>query len=77
MATCENFEQNDEEQLTIYDLIDKMQEYLHNSDEDAYDRVFMNLKLKKHFGDRLLLSLGQGKATSNILTRRESADEIL
>ena len=40
-------------------------------------RIFMSFKLREYFGERLLVSSGSGKAASNILTLRESADDIL
>ena len=39
-------EENDEEQITITDLVNKMQEYLQGSEEQAYSAVYMKAKLK-------------------------------
>ena len=77
MFTCEYFEQNDEENVSICDLIGKMQEYLDGSGEDAYNRKFMIEKLKEHYGDEVIISSRRGQGISNVLTLRESADKVL
>ena len=74
VCTCEYFKQNDEENVSICDLIGKMQEYLDGSEEDSYSRKFMIEKLKEHYGDEVIISSRRGKGISNVLTLRESAD---
>ena len=76
-STCEYFEQNDEENVSICDLIGKMQEYLDGSGEDAYNRKFMIEKLKENYGDEVIISSRRGQGISNVLTLRESADKVL
>jgi len=46
-------EENDEEQITIADLVNKMQEYLEGPEEQAYSAVYMKEKLKEHFEDKI------------------------
>ena len=41
-------EESDEEQITITDLVNKMQEYLQGSEEQTYSAVYMKAKLKEH-----------------------------
>ena len=77
VCTCEYFKQNDEENVSTCDLIGKMQEYLDDSGEDAYNRNFMIEKLKEHYGDEVIISSRRGQGISNVLTLRESADKVL
>ena len=77
MCTCEYFEQNDEENVSICDLIGNMQEYLDGSGEDAYNRKFMIEKLKEHYDDEVIIYSRHGQGISNVLTLRESADKVL
>lgn len=48
-------EENDKEQITITDLINKMQDYLEGSKEQAYSAVYMKAKLQEHFGDKIVV----------------------
>ena len=50
------FRENDEEQLTISDLIGKMQECLKGSGCQAYSEVYMKQKLKEEFGDEIIIT---------------------
>ena len=64
-------EENDGEQMTISDLISKMEVILDGSEYSAYSRVHMCSKLKGHFGDRLVITHINGK--SNVVTFRNTA----
>ena len=68
-------EENDDEQITISDLISKMEVILDGSEYSAYGRVHMCSKLKEHFGDRLVITHINGK--SNVVTFRNTAAAIL
>ena len=46
-------EENDDEQITINDLICRMEDNLADSEYDAYSYVHMQLKLQEHFGGRM------------------------
>ena len=75
LSTCNYFENNDEEQLTIADLIEKMQKILQDSEETAYDRRHMKRKLLDHYGSDVIISGESGK--SDIITYRQNANSIL
>ena len=63
-------EENDEEQITITDLVNKMQEYLQGSEEQVYSTVYMKAKLKKHFGNKIVVTNLHKKA--NVVTFHHS-----
>ena len=67
-------EENDDEQITISDLISKMEVILDSSEYSAYSR-YMCSKLKEHFGDGLVITHINGK--SNVVTFRNTAAAIL
>ena len=54
---CAFFEDNDEEQLSITDLANKMEEYLHESESGAYGNQYLKCQLMKHYGDSIYLWL--------------------
>ena len=45
---CTYFEENDEGQLTITDLSNKMKEYLHDSDSSGYGNQYLKSSCKKN-----------------------------
>ena len=65
------FRDNDEEQLTITDLIGKMQDCL----KSAYSQVYMKNKLKEEFGDDILITQMNGKP--DVVTFRSTASSII
>ena len=68
-------EDNNDEQITITDLIDKMDELLVDSDSAAYGHTHMKAKLKEHFGDQIIITEINGKV--NVVTFRGTADAVL
>ena len=68
-------EENDEEQVTITDLVNKMQEYLQGSEEQAYSAVYMKAKLKEHFGDKIVVTNLHKKA--NVVTFHHTVSSII
>ena len=54
-------EENDDEQITIGDLINKMREYLENTEYLPYSSPHMKSKLKGHFGDKIIITTVAGK----------------
>lgn len=72
---CAFFEDNDEEQLTVTDLTNKMKEYLHDSESSAYGNYYMKSKLLTHYGDSIFVSEGNGQ--HDIVTFREKTSKIL
>ena len=64
-------EDNDDEQITVGDLVEKMD----NTDSEAYGRSHMKTKLLEHFGDKIILTDINGKP--NVVTFRTTAKAIL
>ena len=73
--TCIYFEENDEEQLKLSELVEIMQSYLKDSEMSAYERKHMQRKLVDHYGDEIIIASGDGKST--LITLRKSVDSIL
>ena len=72
---CAFFEDNDEEQLSITDLANKMEEYLHESECGAYGNQYLKCQLMKHYGDSIFVAEGDG--LQDIVTFRERTGRIL
>ncbi|CAB4012963.1 Hypothetical predicted protein [Paramuricea clavata] len=68
-------EENDEEQFTVNDLCDKMNDFLKSSDDEAYSAVYMKDKLNDHFSDKVVITTIKNKA--NIVTLRKTAASII
>ena len=68
-------ESNDEEQITINELIDKMKEYLEDTDFQPYSFPYMKKRINDHFKDRIIITELDGK--SNVVTFRSTAFNIL
>ena len=68
-------EDNDNEQLTVNDLVNKMGEYLHDSGLQAYSFPYMKTEITNHFGDRIIIAERNGK--SNVVTFHTTASKIL
>ena len=68
-------EENDEEQNAITDLDNKMQEFLQCSEEQAHSAVYMKVKLKKHFGDKIVVTNLHKKA--NVVTFHHTVSSII
>lgn len=67
--------QDNEEFLTVYDLIKKMEEYLEGSGEEAYSHTYMKVKLKEHFGNEVFIT---SKSThQNLVYLRQTASTII
>lgn len=75
LRMCAFFEDNDEEQLSITDLANKMEEYLHESESSAYGNQYLKCKLMKHYGDSIFVAEGDG--LQDIVTFRERTGQIL
>ena len=61
--------------MVVGDLISKMEEYLEGSQNSAYERRHTKRKLLEHYGENITISNEKGK--SDIVTLRETANEIL
>ena len=64
-------EENDDEQITLQDLVEKMNEKC----DSPYSTVYMKTKLLKHFGDSIIITEINGK--QNVVTFRSNASTIL
>ena len=54
-------EENDDEQITINDLIDLMEQKLVDTDHKAYSYPYMQTRLREHFGDKIIHMEMNGK----------------
>ena len=68
-------EENDDEQIRVNDLMNKMIEHLKDTSCTAYSFPYMMTKLKENFGDRIVITQINGK--SNIVTFCSSAKVVL
>ena len=68
-------EENDDEQITINDLVCNMEDILDGSEHCAYSRIHMISKLKEHFRDRNVITHINGKPS--IVTFRNTAKAFL
>ncbi|CAC5372627.1 unnamed protein product [Mytilus coruscus] len=66
-------QQNEDEQITVTDLVKKMSE--HCGIDDAYGVQHMKNKLQEHFGDKIIISEINGK--QNVVTFRNTVRSIL
>ena len=67
-------EEYDDEQITIQDLIVKMTEYLQDTGCEPYCAKWMKIKIKEHFGDRVIMT---GLENQCVVTLRDTAHSIL
>ena len=75
MKVAEYLEENDDEQNAISDLVEKMAEYLSESNAEPYSQRYMKDRLVDHFGDRVIVTTVNGK--SNVATMRQTAESVL
>ena len=68
-------EENDDEQITINDLIDLMNQKLADTKYEAYSYSHMKMKLQEHFGERIVQTEINGKP--NVVTFRTTARVVL
>ena len=68
-------EQNDEEHITINDLIQKMEEYLIGTDGTAYGFTHIKYQIRKRFAENNIIAEINGKP--NVVTQWSIASTIL
>ena len=73
---CVFLEENDEEQLTISDLVAKMGDYLRDSKSTAYGNQYLKEKLIRRYGNSIFVTEGRS-GVKNIVTFREKTCNIL
>ncbi|KAG1683688.1 Protein eyes shut [Nymphon striatum] len=75
LEMCFYLEANDEEQLTISDLGNKMKEFLTDKESTPYGNQYLKQKLMEHYGDSMYIADGEG--VHDIVTMREKTSQIL
>ena len=73
---CHYFEENDEEQLTVTDLAEKIQEYFEDADSaPMHGKQYLKSKFFEHYGDSLFIAENCGR--QDIVTFHEKTSKIL
>ena len=67
--------ENDDEQITIQYLIQRMEENLANTEQSAYSYPHMQQRFKEHFESKIIQTEINGKP--NVVTFRNKAREVL
>ena len=49
-------EENSDEPISVKDLVSLMNDFLEESEEEAYSTRYMKMKLQEHFGERLIMT---------------------
>ena len=75
MDVVRYLEENDDEQITINDLIDIMKQSLAGTEQEPYSYTHMKTRLGEHFGERIMLTVINGKP--NVVTFRTTARAVL
>ena len=73
LRVVNNFAENDDEQITLTDLCEKMKEYLNG--DTPYTEKYMRIKLESYFGGEVIMTCIGGK--QNAVTFRSTAEKIL
>lgn len=68
----EYLQENDDVQISVADLVEKMKEYCV---KEAYTAKYMKAKLEEHFGNNIVITSSGTKA--NVVTLRATASHIL
>ena len=66
-------EDNDSEQVTVYDLVEEMKKHL--NDGSPYSVPYMKKRLSEHFGDRVVIAEVNGRV--DVVTLKTNAASIL
>jgi hypothetical protein len=66
LKVTEYLEHNDDEQITINILIQKMAEYIDDIDIQPYGFTYMKAQKQKHFGNKVIITEINGR--SNVVT---------
>ena len=68
LKVAQFLQENDDEQITVNDLIEIMNEFLEESQSIAYGHTHMKARLKENFGDQIIITEISEK--SNVVTLR-------
>ena len=72
---CSHLEENDDEQTTVSDLVQRMKATLGESSTEVYSTKYMKKKLQQRFRDKIVFTEINGKP--NVVTFRTKAKHIL
>ncbi len=79
LKVTQYIEENDDEQSTVSDLVDKMDEFIKDTDcacgIESYSAKYMKRRLLEHFGNRIFISTKEGRA--DVITFVTKASTIL
>ena len=75
LKVIEYLEHNDDEQITINTLIQKMAEYIDDIDIQPYGFTYMKAQIQKHFGNKVIITEVNGRP--NVVTFWSTATAIL
>lgn len=75
LKVADYLEENDDEQITVTDLIGKMAEYTQDKSIDLYSFKHMKTELKKHFRERIVILELNGKP--NVVTFHTTVAKIV
>lgn len=75
LKVAEFFREDDDEQTTVTDLVDKMSDFLCESNKTAYSEKYMRSKLVEFFGNSIIITTINNN--KNIVTLRHTAESIL
>ena len=62
LKVAQFLQENDDEQITVNDLIEVMNGFLEESQSIAYGHTHMKARLKEHFGDQIIITEINGKS---------------
>ena len=75
LRMCHFFEENDDEQFTVSDLANKMDEYLQDKESSSYGNQYLKSMLLSKYGDSLLIADSDGR--HDVVTFRKKTSHIL
>lgn len=75
LKVAEFVRENDDEQTTIDDLVNKMAQHLQDSNKAPYSEKYMRSKLTEFFGDSIIITTINNK--KNVVTLRHTVESIL
>eukprot|EP00745_Piridium_sociabile_P030468 TRINITY_DN50548_c0_g2_i2.p1 TRINITY_DN50548_c0_g2~~TRINITY_DN50548_c0_g2_i2.p1 ORF type:complete len:334 (+),score=67.94 TRINITY_DN50548_c0_g2_i2:176-1177(+) len=73
--TIQYLDSLDDDQVTVHDLVDFMQDMLKNTKNDAYSVPHMKVKLSEHYGDEIMFAHSHRK--TDVISLKTTADSIL
>ena len=72
MEVAKYLKENDDEQITVNDLMNKMAEF---NDQEPYSARYVEEKLKEHFGVNIVIASTNGKV-DGVTFRSDSFDHL-